>query len=984
MKKLPMSGWPAREIVAACRFTWPMVFAAVGLFGCGSDEFSATGLEIQAEAPEPISFKSEEIAVGLKDEPYRAELSIRGGSPPYQFVLIDGELPPGLSIDSTTGVIDGRPAFSGQFQFTLRATDTRDSAITQRFSIVIGESQASESEADAQATRAIQLAPPEAAAPDIARGSDLSNLLTLVAAMPEGSWQRINLNAFSAVWTPADLRPLFGLGNPTPSKIILAWSSFAWDSNRAALILYGGGHANYRGNDVYLWRASTQMWERGSLPSEMVQDSLGNWNAVDGFDKAPASAHTYDNNIFLPVADRMLVFGGAADSNGGHYLTKATDTTSRKTGVYLFDPSRADPNKVGGTTGSHVKRVAPHPEILGGNMWSNRESWLNSTSASTPPGEAFVNACTGYANEGGLDVVYVRTANRVYRFQLGALDNASSDRWSTVGRFYYAGSGSQASCGYDTTRKVFLSINTNTKPFVAWNLATASPQNSDILVTPTDPSGEFATLLANNSILLRNCGLEYDPNRSNFKLWCGDGRVWTITPPAVISGNGWTIVKAATPVGAVPTEDIGTGILGKWKYVPNLDVFMGLLDPVQGNIWIYKPTGWVNPAGGNLSPSVWIVNPADNTTVTVGSDVSVTANALDGDGTVTKVEFFVGTTKIGESLQAPYGTVWANVPSGTWSLTAVATDNDNATKTSSPVILNVTAQPANAPPTVSITKPTDGTSVTLGAAVTLEAFASDSDGTVARVEFFDGATKLGEATSSPYSIVWSNAPLGGHTLTARATDNLGAVTTSAPVGLQVNPSTGGDVTVTLQRGLTPGSRVEDTYLSSYHPTLNFGSTTSTQDQAGYYSTMLRFAIFQSEGGPVPDSAQITSAVLSIYKYSSYNMVYELHRLLVDWSEIGANWTQTGTGPAWSVAGGNGVGSDYRATADATASTGFDPAWINFDVTSSVMQFQAAPATANFGWRLKGASGYTTALKRFYSCDFAATPTLRPKLVITYH
>src|SRR5690606_8992200 len=160
------------------------------------------------------------------------------------------------------------------------------------------------------------------------------SLLALLESMPDGEWAKANLNQFSDVWAPAELRPLAGSGNPTPSKIILAWSSFAWDSNRGELILYGGGHANYRGNDVYIWRGSTRMWERAALPSEMKRDPLGNWNAIDSADAAPASAHTYDNNVFLPILDRMLVLGGAADANGGHYYRQATATTSRITGPY--------------------------------------------------------------------------------------------------------------------------------------------------------------------------------------------------------------------------------------------------------------------------------------------------------------------------------------------------------------------------------------------------------------------------------------------------------------------------------------------------------------------------------------------------------------------------------------------------------------------------------------------------------------------------
>ena len=44
---------------------------------------------------------------------------------------------------------------------------------------------------------------------------------------------------------------------------------FAWDSNRGDIVLYGGGHANYSGNDVYRWRSSTLLWERAAYPSEI-------------------------------------------------------------------------------------------------------------------------------------------------------------------------------------------------------------------------------------------------------------------------------------------------------------------------------------------------------------------------------------------------------------------------------------------------------------------------------------------------------------------------------------------------------------------------------------------------------------------------------------------------------------------------------------------------------------------------------------------
>lgn len=928
-------------------------------------------------------FSFDKLPVGLKDEPYIAQLGMAGGMPPYSYAIVDGELPPGLALDGATGDIAGRPAHAGEFTFTVRSQDAKRQFASQTMTLYIGESAGTASTVQGLSPRPLDVPSARRQSEVTPSGApDVSNLLAIVAGMPEGEWRRVNLNAFSSVWTPADLRPLLSKSNPDPSRLILAWSSFAWDSNRAALLLYGGGHANYRGNDVYLWRANTQKWERASLPSEMVQTPLGYWNAIDGVDKAPASAHTYDNTIFLPILDRMLVLGGAADPNGGHYLTQATATAARVTGPYLFDSSRAHADRVGGSTGSHVKRVAPHPEIVGGNMWSNRESWLNGSASSIPPAEPLSNGCTGYAVEGGRDIVYLRTASRLYRYEIADLANPAADVWKQVNKYYYGGSGGQSTCAYDPLRKLFLSTHLKT-PFIFWDMS--NPGRLDTMITPTDPSGEFPTLLSSGEIQMRNCGLEFDPVRNDFKLWCGDGRVWTVTPPPTPVATGWTIFKAALPASAVPTESLGTGILGKWKYVPNLDVFMGLADAVQGNIWVYKPHGWVNPAGGsNLPPSVLITAPIDGASATVGASIAVSATATDVDGTVARVEFFADSHKIGESLVAPYGMQWSGATVGAHTLTAVATDDAGATKTSAlvAVLVNPVVVPNN-PPTVSLINPTPGTTVSFGTPVTLEALAADSDGTVIRVEFYANAVKLGEATAAPYTLVWASPPLGTSPLYAVATDDQGGSAISEVVSMTVVPASGGTGPITLQRGAGPFV-VADTYLSNWHKTLNFGAASNVQDQYSNYSPLMRFAIFQSEGGPVPNGTKITSATLSLYKFSYYNMAYGVHRVLVDWSESSATWNQRLPGLAWSTAGANGLGTDIDATPDASASTDFNPGWVNFDVTASVQAMSLAPMLANYGWRLKGVSGYISGRKQIYSSEFTGMPSMRPKLLITYN
>ncbi len=94
---------------------------------------------------------------------------------------------------------------------------------------------------------------------------------------------------------------------------------------------------------------------------------------------------------------------------------------------------------------------------------------------------------------------------------------------------------------------------------------------------------------------------------------------------------------------------------------------------------------------------------------------------------------------------------------------------------------------ANLRPLVTLTNPVDGANLVFTnlASLQLAATASDPDGAVTNVEFYAGATWLGGVTTPPYSLVWSNFGSGNYQLTAKATDNLGAGTVSAPVSISV-------------------------------------------------------------------------------------------------------------------------------------------------------------------------------------------------------
>ena len=91
------------------------------------------------------------------------------------------------------------------------------------------------------------------------------------------------------------------------------------------------------------------------------------------------------------------------------------------------------------------------------------------------------------------------------------------------------------------------------------------------------------------------------------------------------------------------------------------------------------------------------------------------------------------------------------------------------------------------PPTVSITNPVNNATFSAPASFTVAATASDSDGTVTNVQFFQGATSLGNFATSPYSVPVNNLAAADYAFSAVATDNGGLTATNAVTVHVVTP-----------------------------------------------------------------------------------------------------------------------------------------------------------------------------------------------------
>ncbi|HYC91989.1 MAG TPA: Ig-like domain-containing protein [Thermoanaerobaculia bacterium] len=176
------------------------------------------------------------------------------------------------------------------------------------------------------------------------------------------------------------------------------------------------------------------------------------------------------------------------------------------------------------------------------------------------------------------------------------------------------------------------------------------------------------------------------------------------------------------------------------------------------------------------APTVAITSPQNGQELTQPVNVTIAATATSESG-IEKVEFFHGSTLLGQDTEAPYTFVW-KATQGLATLTAKATSNSGIARSAS---VSINVKPPNKVPVVSITSPRDGETIgTAPAIVVVEASASDADG-IASVELWAGAVKLATLTAPPYRFVWSNVPAGTHALKAVAVDTTGLSATSATV-----------------------------------------------------------------------------------------------------------------------------------------------------------------------------------------------------------
>jgi len=266
------------------------------------------------------------------------------------------------------------------------------------------------------------------------------------------------------------------------------------------------------------------------------------------------------------------------------------------------------------------------------------------------------------------------------------------------------------------------------------------------------------------------------------------------TTPSQVAPGGQLTVSWTAPSGR-PTNDwialykLGDAntTYGSWQYTQGATSgSFAVTAPAQTGRYEFRyllQAGYTDIVRSNMvpitaAPSSSITSPSNNSTFDAPVNITINATASDSDG-ISKVEFFRGSTKLGESSTSPYSFVWNNPAGGTYALTAKATDGLSAVTTSSAV--NITVNPASGAITGKVTR-LDGTTAIAGAAIKVYQGATVSGTATSNST---GDYTIGSLVNATYSVEVSAAGYETNTLAGIVVANGAATSLNASLALPV-------------------------------------------------------------------------------------------------------------------------------------------------------------------------------------------------------
>lgn len=195
------------------------------------------------------------------------------------------------------------------------------------------------------------------------------------------------------------------------------------------------------------------------------------------------------------------------------------------------------------------------------------------------------------------------------------------------------------------------------------------------------------------------------------------------------------------------------------------------------NFTYASPLSYAPPIA-DAGDNVVVILPA--TTATLDGSLS---NDPEGQSITYNWEQIYGPSLIAFNDNTVQSPAISNLEEGVYKCNLTVSDG---TYSATDQVLVIVSATGNSSPSISITSPAEAEAFTDASDITISVTATDLDGTITLVEFYDGATKIGESLTAPFNFVWSGATVGTHQISAVATDNGGAQSTSQSVNITVN------------------------------------------------------------------------------------------------------------------------------------------------------------------------------------------------------
>ncbi len=559
-------------------------------------------------------------------------------------------------------------------------------------------------------------------------------------------------------------------GDPYPfadncANVIRTWNGAIADTIANRLIIWGGGHDNYFGNEIYSLNLLANPITLTRLKDPTVPTNYANRaNCVDGIppgspDFAPNSRESYGGLAFIPSANRMMIFDGSLACTQGD--------------------------------GSSNTWTIPLSNLSNSSSWVHEDLTLAGTKPNADGNEPYGNVSAYDSNSG---LVFVADSSAIYTY------NYATNTYTRITAAKGFVTGIYLSGAIDPTRKLFVlagacsggNCASGNGVFVAdiSNPASTTQQNWTA-ATMADPNCAEYLDGGVNPINSANPGITFDSVADDFVGWPNQGNsVYILTPDPVnkrLTCQKLTFANGP-PNSAHANDKVNTsyGTFGRFQYFPALDVFV-LVNDWNIPAYILRLR---NGADFTLSatPSTASVNQGGSTpyTVSVGAvngfsgsvNLSVSGLPAGATGTFNPTSVGAGATSaltIRAATSTPVGNSTLTITGTNGSLTHSAT-----------VTLDVIAPPSftlTAAPTSASVK--QGASANYGVSVgAVNGFSGSVNlsvsGLPAGATGTFNPTSVGAGATSTLTIrAATSTPVGNSTLTITGTSNALNASTSA-------------------------------------------------------------------------------------------------------------------------------------------------------------------------------------------------------------